>query len=129
MTDEIKPSTDVKLPSPPRKDIYCGLVWPEKGFPAYLCVVREKQIERDKMFDVPAGSFEIYQEGAAKTFSELMDLVKEVPKKYCRDIFTLTEPRFASYIRDFNRWKRDNLMEFRLRESPVSTFEAGMLKI
>ena len=127
-TESPKPDI-IKPPDIPQRVIYCGLVWPEKGYPAYFCTIGEVPPSRDKTMDTGANPLQIYQEGAAKSPQELHELLKDLPKRYCRDIFTLNDVRYMPYIGSFNKWKRDNGFDFHLRLAPITNFEAGILKI
>lgn len=117
----------IKPPVIPARHVFCGLVWPEKGFPAFLCTIGERMQENDKTFD-SINALEIYQEGEAKTFSALTEMFKDLPK-YAKMIYVSREPRFESYVRDFIRWKRSLSSDLRLINTQLSTFEAGILKI
>lgn len=128
--DTPKSLNDVKSEpkSVPSRSLYCGLVWPEKGFPAYCCTIGEKIPERGKSFEPGSVGYQIYQECEAKTFKDLTDFLKDVPK-YTKAIYAMLEPRYHSYIRDFNRWKRDTGSDLSLKSTRSSNFEASLLKI
>jgi len=121
---------DVKM-TPPTisvRHIYGGLVWPEKGYPAYCCTIGEKIPEKDKSFDPGSIGYQIYQECEVKTLKELNEFLQNVPK-YTKTIYAMLEPRYHSYIRDFNRWKRDTGSDLSLKSTRSSNFEASLLKI
>lgn len=129
--DVPKPSIDVKKPSTTSssRNIYCGLVWPEKGFPAYFCAVGRKIDDKTKSFDDPKAKLQIFQEGEAATFTILTEKLADLPKPYCKNVYALLEPRFHSFVWDFSRWKRESGADLSLRATKSSNFEASLLKI
>ena len=117
------------MTNPPQIHVHCGLVWPEKGFPAYFCTVGEMIPDKTRTFDPDKPSLQIIQEGAANTFSELIDALRGVPNHHLNAIYTVIEPKFANFVRDFNRWRRLSAGDCRLIATKSASFEASMLKI
>jgi len=102
-----------------------GMVWPDKGQPAYYCVIREKVEPKEKSFDDKEPVLEVLQEGLVEDYSFLKDLKKQK----CSNIYTTIEQKYNSYMKDFNRYKRENSIDVRLRQSDSSSFEAAILKV
>jgi hypothetical protein len=124
----IMPSQGIKR-TPPIIHVFCGLVWPEKGSPAFYCTVGEKTHDKTKSFDVSKPSIEIIHEDQSNTFLDLVNSLKDRPKHHIKTIYTLIEPRFENYIRSFNRWRREYSMDVRLLHTKAASFEASILKI
>jgi hypothetical protein len=111
------------------RKIACGLVWPDKGMPAYYCILSEHTGDKTVTFDPLSPPIQILQEGKAETISELRKTFKALPKQYLKTIYTYAEPKYANYVRDFNRWKRDENVDARLVNTKATSFEASILKI
>jgi hypothetical protein len=119
----------VDVMSAPTNKVCTGLVWPEKGHPAYYCVIGEKIQSKTESFDIGKPILEILHEGEAHTFTELTAALNGIPKHYTGRIYTLLEPRFVNFVRDFTRWKRDSGRDCRLIGTKSVSFEASVLKI
>jgi len=123
MDDEQKPITEVK---PASKRIFCGLVWPEKAFPAYYCTVGEKPHDRTQTFESQS-SIVILKEASAETLYDLFKELESLPKDHIRNIYAIMEPKYINYISEFNLWRRSRGINL-LKTKSVS-FEASVLKI
>jgi hypothetical protein len=113
----------------PKIRVKCGLAWPEKGNPAYYCIVGELIEDKTQSFDPAKPPLQIIQEGAASTFSGLTTALSSIPHHHLSTIYTSVDPKFANFIKDFSRWKRQASIDSRLVGTKAASFEASMLKI
>lgn len=104
--------------------ILSGLVWPDKGYLPYYCIVREKSPDKEKTFNDDETTLEICSEGVF-----MKDSLKEFKKHKCQLVYTTLEHQYNSYIRDFIKYKRDQVVDARLRQTNGSSIEASILKI
>jgi hypothetical protein len=112
-----------------RKTI-AGLVWAEGGNPFFYCLVSEKALgDKANTFDDPEPIIEIIHEGEAGTFTELEDILETFPKFHCRVVYTAMEPKYLTFIRMFNTWKRKTRSDVALKQTKSSSFEASLITI
>jgi len=111
----------------PRR-VCCGLVWPEKGSPAYFCVLGDKPQEKTRDF-YSSAQITVLKEGEAATFSELSTQLENLPPHHLRVVYTEIEVRFSNYVREYNRWKNDKRIDTKLYATKSASFEASLLKI
>lgn len=128
---EPKPQTQ---PEQPKKQarfrrIAAGLAWPSDNYPPFICVLAERFIEDINTFDQPPSVIEIIYEKKYLSFSELLTLLPELSNISCKEIYTSTDTRFYSYIRDFNFWKRRSSSSLSIRSTRSSSFESSLVKI
>ena len=105
--------------------ILCGMCWPDKGYTGYYCVVKEKSDSSEKSFDVQDPTLEIVTESVVEDYS----FIKDFKKQKCGNIYTLLDLKYNSYILDFNRYKRDENIDVRLKQTNASSFEASILTV
>ena len=104
----------------------CGLTWPQSGNPFFYCAVRESYPDQTLTFETIESKLEIFEEGPARSMTELTDKLKELP---LRNVYCEIDPEHSMYIREFNRWKRGSGSRLRLRATSATNFEASILKI
>lgn len=105
--------------------VYAGLVWPDKGYPSYYCILTEKKGAKEEGFGDKEPTIEITKEGLVDNLAVFL----EFPKHKCVNIYTDTDPRQISFVRDFNRYKREHGLDLILKKTSASSIEAGVLKI
>ena len=107
-----------------------GLTWPESGYPFYYCVIKEKRESKEKTFDLLDNSvLEIFDEGEAPTFKDLVEVLKLLPHLGCHTIYSIIEERYLTYIRSFNNWKRKERVSLSLKQTKSSSFEASLITV
>ena len=107
---------------------YCGLMWPDKGYPAYCCVLGEKPVAKSKTFD-PQEGLEIYLERESKTLSDMFEFLGTLKDVRCGTICANLDRKYHSYIRELNKWRRESGSSLRLKATNSSSFEASIMKI
>ena len=105
--------------------VLCGMCWPDRGRPSYYCIIQEKHEGKETTFDEKEPTLEIIKEAVVEDYS----FIKDFKKQKCSNIYTHLESKYNSYIRDFNRYKREENIDVRLRQSDASSFEASILKV
>jgi len=101
-----------------------GLSWNENGNPAYCCLIHRVTQPVEKYME-EMSHFELYDEYKDDS---LMELLEQLPTDRISCIYAPKGKFYATYIQDFNKWRRSN-GNILLRPSSVSSFEAGVLKI
>lgn len=123
---------DIKIIEPKlsSKNILAGLAWAESGNPFFYCIVQEKREGKEKTFDESGRSLlEITYEGEFKIFSELVGAL-EVMKGYkCNTVYAILEPKYYTFIRNFNTWRRLEKASIALKQTRSSSFESSLLHI
>jgi hypothetical protein len=107
--------------------IFGGLTWQIEGNPGFFCLITEKVQKEEKTFNENRDYIEISNEIECSNMPDLYKQIKDI--KNMQAIYVQADPKYHSFIRDFNRWKRDNHFPIKLRETKTSSFEAGVLKI
>ena len=107
----------------------CGLTWASSGSPFFYCLVGEKREVKEKGFDEPEAIIEVTMEGEYRTFKELTDAFEWFPGFHCREVYTVLEPRYLTFIRSFNDWKRKEKAKLALKQTKSSSFEASLLRV
>jgi hypothetical protein len=92
-------------------------------------VLAERFVEDINTFDQAPSVIEIIYEKKYSSFSEMLNLLPEVSVLNCKEIYTSTDARFYSYIRDFNFWKRRSSSSLSVRSTRSSSFESSLVKI
>ena len=126
MTDDTKTSE----PKQPADRIFAGLVWAESGNPFFYCVIGEKRSDKSKSFDESKPVLEILGEDELRTFTELTGALEIFPLLHrCNTVYTVLEPKYLTYVRNFNTWRRDKKTKIVLKQTKSSSFEASLLQI
>ena len=107
--------------------VYGGLSWPVEGSPVFLCVLAERRKKEEKTLELPRQYLEVIYEIEKDNLFELYPLIKE--QKKLQAIYAHNENKYISYVYDFNKWRREQHPNLRLRASTASSFEAGVMKI
>ncbi len=111
--------------------ISCGLAWPQEGYPAYYCICGSQIESGEGTFETPKTTVKLLSEGEGETMDAVLKALKpELTKKKCEYVHTvLQQERYSQFVRDFNRWKRDENVNARLKQTFSRSFEASVLKI
>lgn len=115
-------------PKPISRRIFCGLAWPEKGYPAYCCVLGERIVAQEKSFDTPRG-LEIFMECEAKTLSDLFEFLSNLKDIRCNIVCASMDKKYYNYVSEFKRWRRESFSSTRLKATRSLNFEASLLKV
>jgi hypothetical protein len=107
--------------------IFGGLTWPESGYPAFFCLVTEREQLKTETLDTPFSYLEILKEVESYSLPTLFEEIKKLTKVTA--IYTQKLPKHVSFLRDYGQWRRENQSDIALRSSRVSSFEAGIIKI
>jgi len=121
--------TSTRVETPRIKKVYGGLSWPEKGFPAFLCVAGETLKKQEDSFDPPPDGIEVILEASSNTLIGLQQYLDTLQRLHCKRLYAIMEPRFASFHRDLTLWKRNVYPDLRILKTDASSFEFGVLKI
>jgi len=121
MKEELKQSFD---------RVKSGLSWAEGGNPFFYCVVGEKRNDKTRSFDEPKPVLEILGEDEIRIFSELTDAFEVFPVlHHCNTVYTVMEPKYLTYVRAFNEWKRKEKAKLSLKQTKSSSFESSLMTI
>jgi len=101
--------------------VICGLVWPELGYPAFACIIKE-QSEISGYDSV--SNLIISDEIEAPT---IPDLTKKMEKMKFMRIYADNDQKYFNYIKEFSKFKREK--GFPLSATKSMSIEASMLKV
>lgn len=121
----IEPKEEEKKVEQRGPKTFAGLSWPDKGYASYYCIVTQKSVGADKTFDAPDPSIIVLSEGDASGYAFL----KECEKKKCMYVYAPYERKYMSYIADISRYKREENINVRFRQTNTPSVEAAILKI
>ncbi len=120
---------DLKKPESKQISNRAGLAWAESGNPFFYCVIGEKRSDKIKSFDDTEPILEIVHEGEYKVFAELTEAFEILKGLRCSTIYTILEPRYLTFIRNFNHWRRVEKSNLAFKQTKSSSFESSLLKI
>ena len=125
MTEDTKKPSDLPITHP-----ICGLAWAEFGNPFFLCIIGEKRHDATTSFITPDPTLEIVGEEEIKTFRNLTDTLESLPSLYhCNTIYTVMEPKYLTFIRNLNNWRRVENVKIALKPTKSSSLESSLLKV
>lgn len=104
-----------------------GLTWPEDGNPCFVCLLQRKLQKTEETLEQPTSLVEIVKE---LEFPGLLQMLEALFKESKIDaLYAPMDIKYASFVSDFNRWRREHLPSLHLKAARISSFEAGILKI
>lgn len=104
-----------------------GLSWPEEGNPAFYCVVAEKTKPPEGSLMSATSYLDVIHEFESHSLTSIYEDMRSYKKMEA--VYAPNDAKYASYFRDFTRWRREENANVHLRSSTVSSFEAGIVKI
>ena len=107
--------------------VLSGLSWPEEGLPGFYCVVAEKIKPITGSLGTPATYLEIIHEFESPSLLPIFEDMRNCKK--IEAVYAPNDLKYASFYREFTRWRREENANVHLRASNVSSFEAGVIKI
>lgn len=104
-----------------------GLTWPEDGNPCFVCLLQKKTQKNEETLEEPTSLIEIVKELEAPGLIQMLEVLFK--EKKIEALYAPMDLKYASFVADFNRWRREHFPSLHLKAARISSFEAGVLKI
>ncbi len=102
-----------------------GLQWAEDGKPNFLCLLVERKQNETESLEPQTEYLSIIKEIEGETIRELTEQIEDE----IQILYAPNDNKYATYVRDFNIWRREEGYHFQFKPSQNSSFEAGILRI